>query len=170
MSEAETIKLSFKAPDVAPLPEVATLARSLSLVNNKVEELVPMTSSSSQQESNHDKPKPLRRLVIREVTYGSDLVLVLLGPSNIASFIPEVLRGLRDMKIGEKERIARAKRENKDTTERSFRRLLRSEAGDKLRKVLDNYAGTLGIKPESLLEETTQDLENVYRTNIEILG
>jgi hypothetical protein len=171
LSEAETIKLTFKAPDVAPLPEVATVARAISLINNTVEGLTPRTHPVSVERKDGDsKPEPLRRLVIREVTYGSDLLIVLLAPRNVASFIPAVLRSLRSLKAMDKERMAQARRQNKIVTEMSFGRLLGTQAGDNLKDVYTRYATRFGVDPELLLKETKTDLENLYKTNIEILG
>lgn len=171
MSEAETIKLTFKAPDVAPLPAVAALTRSISLINNKVEDLTPnVRSVPVERKNDNNEPVPLRRLVIREVTYGSDLVMVLLAPSSLASFIPAVLRALRNLRAMDKERKAQAIRRNKTPTEMSFGRLLGTQAGDDLRGVYTRYAARFGVDPELMLKETKTDLEILYKTNIDILG
>jgi hypothetical protein len=165
LSREAELELSFKAPDDVKLPEVALLTKSISRLYNKLEHFTA-TRRRLSAETDDDNRKPEEKLVIKEIRYGSDLVLILLTAANTALLIPDFIIAARKMREREQQRIAHERMQNKDVAEMSFGRLLKGEEGDKLRQSVSKLADQLDIDVDKLLELVGPELEIIYDSKI----
>ena len=156
MSERQELQLSFKAPEDVKLPEVAVLTKTISNLFEKLERISSKERIAKTTDGEIDKLEG--RLVIKEVQYGSDLILILLTASLVALSIPGFIVASRQLKDQETQRVALKKQEDAEATERSFRRLLREREGDELRRAISKLADELHVSMEELLELVSPEL------------
>ena len=163
MPDPKELRLRFKAPEDVKVPEVAVLTKSISKLFEKLE-----SKSRSRQlpRATRAEVNPLeRKLVIKEVKYGSDLILILLTAANVALAIPNFIIASRQLKEREMQRVARERLENKEAAERSFRRLMKEE-GDDVKSAVAKLAAQLQMSTEDLLELVGPEMEAFYESKI----
>lgn len=164
MPDPTELQLRFRAPQDVKLPEVAVLTKSISNLYEAIERISANRQDSSAE--SRDANKLGRRLVIKELRYASDLILVLLAASSVALQIPSFIVAARQLRDSETQRVNRERLENKEATERSFRKLMRERDGEKLREAVSVMADELGIDTEKLLEIVGPELETIYQSKI----
>jgi len=99
--------------------------------------------------------EPEQRLVLRGITYGSDLVLVVEGGVAIGLAFPGFIVALHAMRRN-KERTFVAK------TRKAFRRILEANEGSALRKAAEVYAAQNGITLDDVLDLLGEEFREIY--------
>ncbi len=164
MPDPTELEMKFRAPQDVKLPEVALLTKSISDLYETVESI----SARQHAASTRDRESYWlgRKLVIKELRYGSDLRIILLAASTAIMQVPVFINAVRELRDRERQRVARERLENKEATERSLRRLMREREGEELRRAVSALADELGIDTNELLDRVDPVLESIYQSRI----